>query len=73
MSSVIDASFHDIATEASVYSEAPGCPAEYAPELSLRLSSGMHKAGLEREGRRTVPLLSMTFTHDIVGLAAGFL
>jgi hypothetical protein len=41
-----------------------------APELP---SSGQ-KAGLEeRGGIRTVLLLSMTFTHDIIGLPAGLL
>jgi hypothetical protein len=34
----------------------------------------MKKADRERpEGRHTVPLLSMTFTHDMDGLAEGFL
>jgi hypothetical protein len=74
---VIDASLYDstISDELSVNSEAPGRCAKYVSELSLALTSWswMHSAGREREGRRTVLLLSMTFTHDIIGLAAGFL
>lgn len=69
---MIDSSLHDITTELS---EAPRCVAEYTPELSFALPSvpWMQNAGLEREGRHTVLLLSMMFTDDIVGLAVGFL
>lgn len=71
---MMEASLHDdINTELSVHPGAPGRSSEYASELSVALTSWMHKAGLEREGSRTVLLLSITFTHDMIGLAAGFL
>jgi hypothetical protein len=47
-----------------------------AEESSATETSWMKKAdrGREEEERHTaVPLLSMTFTHDMVGLAEGFL
>jgi hypothetical protein len=68
-SSVIDTWFEEITVELSV----SGYASEYAVELSLTLTSWMQNAGLDREGRRTVWLLNMIFTDDIVGLLAGFL
>jgi hypothetical protein len=74
-SSVIDASLHDIIvviTELSAAHNNAEAPDELSSSVAVT-TSWTHKAGLDSEGRRTVLLQSMTLTHDIIGLAAGFL